>query len=126
MTGASPNTHWLRDRLALDDKGFILTGRDLSLAVEPRSESFMASFPSASDAREQPSKSIRCRRCPRWKRQAGGFGRWRRSNFRVSGASSSLGALLERIRFVQAVVHATVAVRRLPRLTAVSYLHLTW
>jgi thioredoxin reductase (NADPH) len=35
MTGASPNTSWLRDRLALDDKGFILTGRDLPLTVEP-------------------------------------------------------------------------------------------
>jgi len=28
-TGASPRTHWLRECLALDDKGFILTGRDL-------------------------------------------------------------------------------------------------
>ena len=35
MTGASPNTNWLRGRLALDDKGFILTGRDLPIAVEP-------------------------------------------------------------------------------------------
>ncbi len=31
MTGASPNTGWLRGCLALDDKGFILTGRDLPL-----------------------------------------------------------------------------------------------
>jgi thioredoxin reductase (NADPH) len=29
MTGASPCTEWLRDTLALDEKGFILTGRDL-------------------------------------------------------------------------------------------------
>jgi thioredoxin reductase (NADPH) len=35
MTGASPNTNWLRGGLALDDKGFILTGRDLPLSVEP-------------------------------------------------------------------------------------------
>jgi thioredoxin reductase (NADPH) len=35
MTGASPNTNWLRGRLALDEKGFILTGRDLPLALEP-------------------------------------------------------------------------------------------
>ena len=35
MAGASPNTSWLRDRLALDDKGFILTGRDLPFAAEP-------------------------------------------------------------------------------------------
>lgn len=29
MTGASPRTEWLQDCLALDAKGFILTGRDL-------------------------------------------------------------------------------------------------
>jgi thioredoxin reductase (NADPH) len=31
MTGASPRTTWLRGCLALDDKGFILTGRDLDV-----------------------------------------------------------------------------------------------
>jgi thioredoxin reductase (NADPH) len=31
MTGASPRTEWLRGCLALDDKGFILTGRDLDM-----------------------------------------------------------------------------------------------
>jgi thioredoxin reductase (NADPH) len=29
MTGASPRTDWLQGCVALDDKGFILTGRDL-------------------------------------------------------------------------------------------------
>ena len=29
MTGASPRTEWLKGCLALDQKGFILTGRDL-------------------------------------------------------------------------------------------------
>ena len=29
MTGASPRTEWLQGCVALDDKGFILTGRDL-------------------------------------------------------------------------------------------------
>jgi thioredoxin reductase (NADPH) len=29
MTGASPRTEWLRGCLAMDEKGFILTGRDL-------------------------------------------------------------------------------------------------
>jgi thioredoxin reductase (NADPH) len=29
MTGASPRTDWLRGCIAMDDKGFILTGRDL-------------------------------------------------------------------------------------------------
>lgn len=38
MTGASPHTDWLRGCLALDEKGFILTGRDLDNADngEPR------------------------------------------------------------------------------------------
>ena len=30
MTGADPNTHWLDGCVALDDKGFIKTGSDLS------------------------------------------------------------------------------------------------
>lgn len=34
MTGASPRTEWLRGCLALDDKGFILTGRDLEVVDE--------------------------------------------------------------------------------------------
>ena len=33
MAGASPRTEWLRGCLALDDKGFILTGRDLELTA---------------------------------------------------------------------------------------------
>jgi thioredoxin reductase (NADPH) len=33
MAGAAPRTEWLRDCLALDDKGFILTGRDLEAAL---------------------------------------------------------------------------------------------
>ena len=35
MAGASPNTSWLQGRVALDEKGFILTGRDLPLATDP-------------------------------------------------------------------------------------------
>jgi thioredoxin reductase (NADPH) len=33
MAGASPRTEWLRECLALDDQGFILTGRDLDSAL---------------------------------------------------------------------------------------------
>ncbi|PYP90410.1 MAG: pyridine nucleotide-disulfide oxidoreductase [Candidatus Angelobacter sp. Gp1-AA117] len=33
MAGASPRTEWLRGCLAMDDKGFILTGRDLELSA---------------------------------------------------------------------------------------------
>lgn len=38
MTGASPRTEWLRGCLALDNKGFILTGRDLDPAGVPEAE----------------------------------------------------------------------------------------
>ena len=38
MTGASPRTEWLRGCLALDDKGFILTGRELE-QTDPSDES---------------------------------------------------------------------------------------
>jgi thioredoxin reductase (NADPH) len=34
MAGASPRTEWLRECLALDEKGFILTGRDLDPYLE--------------------------------------------------------------------------------------------
>ena len=33
MTGASPRTDWLRGCLALDNKGFVLTGRDIDTTV---------------------------------------------------------------------------------------------
>jgi thioredoxin reductase (NADPH) len=36
MTGAVPSTHWLQGCIALDDKGFVLTGADLSLAERTR------------------------------------------------------------------------------------------
>jgi thioredoxin reductase (NADPH) len=36
MAGASPNTEWLRGFLALDDKGFVLTGMDLTHEVLER------------------------------------------------------------------------------------------
>jgi thioredoxin reductase (NADPH) len=35
MAGASPNTGWLQSRVALDENGFVLTGRDLPLAIDP-------------------------------------------------------------------------------------------
>jgi thioredoxin reductase (NADPH) len=36
MTGASPRTDWLQGCLALDSKGFIVTGRDLDAAAGGR------------------------------------------------------------------------------------------
>src|SRR5580704_18038478 len=35
MTGASPRTEWLRGCVAMDDRGFILTGRDLDVPAVP-------------------------------------------------------------------------------------------
>ena len=32
MTGAIPSTHWLEGCIALNDKGFVLTGSDLTAA----------------------------------------------------------------------------------------------
>jgi thioredoxin reductase (NADPH) len=40
MAGASPRTEWLRGCLAMDDKGFIITGRDLDLRRGPGSQSW--------------------------------------------------------------------------------------
>jgi thioredoxin reductase (NADPH) len=37
MTGASPRTDWLRGCVSLDDKGFIVTGRDLDTVKQDRS-----------------------------------------------------------------------------------------
>jgi thioredoxin reductase (NADPH) len=45
MAGASPNTDWLRGHLTLDDKGFIVTGRDLPEAVEAACPSWPLSRP---------------------------------------------------------------------------------
>jgi thioredoxin reductase (NADPH) len=38
MAGASPRTEWLRGCVALDNKGFIITGRDLDAVARPLSQ----------------------------------------------------------------------------------------
>jgi thioredoxin reductase (NADPH) len=47
MAGASPNTDWLQSsRVALDENGFVLTGRDLPMAIDPdRNSSWPLSRP---------------------------------------------------------------------------------
>jgi len=35
MAGASPNTEWLKGSVALDEKGFVLTGRELTASIGP-------------------------------------------------------------------------------------------
>lgn len=34
MAGGSPRTEWLKGSLAMDNKGFILTGRDLDTVIQ--------------------------------------------------------------------------------------------
>jgi thioredoxin reductase (NADPH) len=46
MAGASPRTDWLRGCVALDDKGFILTGRDLDTVTEAPVWSLASRLPS--------------------------------------------------------------------------------
>jgi thioredoxin reductase (NADPH) len=45
MTGASPRTEWLRGCLALDEKGFILTGRDMTDAAPRESPAWPLTRP---------------------------------------------------------------------------------
>ena len=60
MAGASPNTNWLQGRVALDEKGFILTGRDVAqLAIDPDRKPSLAAFPPTLHARKQPARSVR-------------------------------------------------------------------
>ena len=77
MAGASPRTEWLRGCVALDDKGFILTGRDLDA---PRSGPALAPGPSSANAGDQPAAGLCGGRCSRRKREARGLGRGRRSD----------------------------------------------
>ena len=59
MAGASPRTEWLKDCVALDNKGFILTGRDLDGTTGTLGWSSTSSL----HARNKPSRSLRRRRC---------------------------------------------------------------
>src|SRR6202012_2050396 len=45
MTGAAPRTAWLRGCIALDEKGFILTGRDLDATVPQGSSTWPLTRP---------------------------------------------------------------------------------
>ncbi len=70
--GAQPCTGWLRGTLALDEKGFIKTGPDLT-----PDELSAHSRPAAHALREQPAPRLRRRRRPEWVGQARGVGRGR-------------------------------------------------
>ena len=62
MAGASPRTEWLRGCVALDEKGFIVTGRDLDTVDR---SSRVDTRPSSANAGDEPSRRLRSRRCPR-------------------------------------------------------------
>ena len=61
MAGASPRTEWLKGCVALDEKGFILTGRDLDGARRNRRLE-ARSFPA--DAGDEPARRVCGWRCP--------------------------------------------------------------
>ena len=63
MTGASPRTEWLRGCVALDNKGFILTGRELDSPADFAALARLAADPRSADAGNQPSQGIRGGRC---------------------------------------------------------------
>ena len=88
MTGAVPNTGWLDGCVALDDKGFIKTGPDLS--PDDLSAAPMAAGAPAVSARNESSRRLRRRRRARRQHQARRVRRRRRIDcrrLRPSGAS---------------------------------------
>ena len=81
MAGASPRTEWLRGCLALDEKGFIVTGRDL----ETLAAAALAALPPSPDARDQPARGLCRGRCPRRQRQTRSLRGRRRRHRRPHG-----------------------------------------
>jgi thioredoxin reductase len=75
MTGAVPSTEWLDGCVALDAKGFIKTGPDLS-------QDDLAARQGSPPSRNESARSVRRRQCPGWQYQAcrvssgRGFVRW--------------------------------------------------
>ena len=81
MTGAVPNTTWLDGCVALDAKGFIKTGPDLTRDDLVSGE--VAADPRAASARDEPARRLRRRRRPRRQHQARGVGGRRRIDRRL-------------------------------------------
>ena len=88
MAGASPRTEWLKGCVLLDDKGFILTGRNLDSVRRPGATFRLAPYASSTVARNQSSRGFCGRRRPLRQRQAGGSGGGRRGDFHPLGPPS--------------------------------------
>ncbi len=86
MTGASPRTEWLRGCLAMDDKGFILTGRDLDDGAVPDDSPRWPLSRAPLMLETSSARRIRCGRCARRQREARGISRRRRRDQHSPGA----------------------------------------
>jgi hypothetical protein len=78
MTGAVPNTGWLHECVALDDKGFVKTGPDLSADDLTAFGWPLKRQPYLLE--DEPARRVRCRRCPSQKRETCRISRWRGIN----------------------------------------------
>jgi thioredoxin reductase (NADPH) len=76
LIGAEPHTDWLATTVERDERGFLLTGRDL--LRDGRPPPGLAAGPATAAAGDQPAGGVRGRRRPPRLGQAGRLGRGRR------------------------------------------------
>jgi thioredoxin reductase (NADPH) len=74
MTGAVPSTHWLKGCIALNDKGFVRTGSDLTAADLPPSNGFAARLPQSFETNWPKIFAVGDVRCGSVKRVAAAVG----------------------------------------------------
>jgi thioredoxin reductase (NADPH) len=74
MTGAVPSTHWLRGCIALNYKGFVLTGADLASADMPPAAGFGARLPQSFETNWPGIFAVGDVRCGSVKRVAAAVG----------------------------------------------------
>ena len=96
MTGASPNTEWLRGCVAIDDKGFVKAGPG-SVRARPRRREVAADAP-ALPVRDQPARRVRGRRRPLDERQARRVGGRRRLDLHPARAQGARGVGSPQVR----------------------------
>jgi thioredoxin reductase (NADPH) len=74
MTGAVPSTHWLKGCIALNDKGFVRTGSDLTAADLPSTSGFAARPPQSFETNWPGIFAVGDVRCGSVKRVAAAVG----------------------------------------------------